>query len=153
MIFHLDVLGKILVDDQHLFDEFFRNHVRFWDVDQVGLGVVFRRGRTADDLFRGEILEDVRRFHRVVLMTLVHDDDERKPAVFGVSDMLQKIGALAVLQGIVALLRQLLPVDETCVVFLKAGGHHIRQQLGVAEGDVLVHLGLALLLQVALAGG
>ena len=60
---------------------------------------------------------------------------------------------LAVLQCVVALLCQLLPVDKAGVVLPKTRGHHIRQQLGVAEGNVLVHLGLALLLQVALAGG
>ena len=149
----MDVLREIFVDDQHLFNQFLRNHIRFGNVNQVGLGVVFRRSGTADNLLRREIMEDVCRFHRIILVALVYDDDEGQPAVFGVSDMLQKIGALAVLQGVVALLRQLLPVDETSVVFLKAGGHHICQQFGVAERNVLVHLGLALLLQVALAGG
>ena len=118
---------EVLVDDQHLFDKLFRNHVRFGNVDQKGLGIVPRRGGTADDLLRCEILENVRRFHRVVLVALVHNNDEGQPAVFGVANVFQEIGALTLLQGVIALLRQLLPVDETSVVLLKTGGHHVRQ--------------------------
>ena len=67
--------------------------------------------------------------------------------------MLQEVGAFAVFQGVVALFRQLFPVDETVIVFFKAARHDIGEQLCLSSVDILIHLFLALFLQIALAGG
>ena len=66
--------------------------------------------------------------------------------------MLQEVGAFAVFQGVVALFRQLFPVDETVIVFFKAARHDIGEQLYLSSVDILIHLFLTLLLQITLSG-
>ena len=100
-----------------------------------------------------EILDDFIRFHRVVLMAFVHNDDKMQTGVQSVFNMLQEVGVFAVFQSVVALFRQLFPVDETVIIFFKSARHYIGEQFCLSGMDILIHLFLALLLQIALAGG
>ena len=70
-----------------------------------------------------------------------------------VFNMLQEVGVFAVFQSVVALFRQLFPVDETVIIFFKSARHYIGEQFCLSGMDILIHLFLALLLQIALAGG
>ena len=58
-------------------------------------------------------------------MALVHDNDEPQAVVQGVCDMLQEIGTLTIFERVVSFLRQLLPIYENAVVFLKTARHNV----------------------------
>ena len=104
----------------------------------------FRRSRTTDNLVRMEILDDFIRFHRVVLMAFVHNDDKMQTGIQRVFNMLQEVGVFAVFQSVVALFRQLFPVDETVIIFFKSARHYIGEQFCLSGMDILIHLFLAL---------
>ena len=118
-------LREVLVDNQHLFDKTCRNDFFFGDFDDLRLGYPFRCCRAADNLLSVEILYNLVRLDGVVLMALVNDDDEMQAARQGVCDMFKEIGAFTIFERVVSFLRQLLPIYENAVVFLKTARHNV----------------------------
>jgi len=144
---------KILVDDEQLLYQSRSNDVGLVHLNELnGIFVeILWCCRGADYLVGLEILQNLVGLHAVVLVAFIDDDFELQTVVARRLDVLQKVFALALLQGVVALLGQFFPVDEAAVVFAESASHHVSEQLGLRIVNVLVHLGLALFLEVALA--
>ena len=118
-------LRKVLIDNEHLLDKTCRNDFFFGNFDNLRLGYPFRGCRAADNLLGVEILNDLVRLDGVVLMALVHDDNKVQAIVQGVCNMFKEIGTLTIFECVVSFLRQLLPVYENAVVFLKTARHNV----------------------------
>ena len=145
-------LGKIFVDDEHLLDKPFGDNILFGHFDEFRLSVRQRRRRATNNLVRLEQLHSFVGFVGEVLMAFVDDDLERQSVAEGLVYPFEKVGALAFFQCVVALLDQLLPIDKTNVVFGKAARHDVGEQFCLRVVDIFVHLRLALLFKIALAG-
>ena len=151
LILRLHDLGKIFVDDEHLLDKPFGDNILFGHFDEFRLSVRQRRRRATDYLVRLEQLHDLIGFRCKVLMAFVDNDLKRQSVVKRFFYPFEKVGALAVLQSVITLFGQLLPIDKASVVFGKAACHHVSKEFCLRVVDIFVHLRLALLFKIALA--
>ena len=74
LIFRIDRLRKILVDNKQLFNKPLRNYVLLADFDQLCGFIYERRGRTAYNFIRFEKPDNRVGFFSKVLMAFVNDD-------------------------------------------------------------------------------